>query len=191
MSEPRRARRRRSYNEPGHAHELTFTCYQRFRFLLAERTCQWLGESIDEMRTSMDCALWAFVFMPEHAHVILCPRRPAYEMAAILRAMKEPVGRRAIKYLAEHAPTWLPRITRQRGKRTERLFWQSGGGFDRNICEPRTLMAMIDYVHNNPVRRGLIARASDWRWSSARWFEGTPTCELLPDRIPPEWVPQG
>ena len=31
---------------------------------------------------------------------------------------------------------------------------------------------MIEYIHNNPVRRGLVARAEDWKWSSAGWFEG-------------------
>jgi len=31
---------------------------------------------------------------------------------------------------------------------------------------------MIHYIHNNPVRRGLVDRAADWRWSSAAWYEG-------------------
>jgi putative transposase len=190
MSDPHPPAHRRSCNEPGHAHALTFTCYRRFRFLSAERTCQWLGEAIEEARRALDFALWAFVFMSEHAHLIVCPRRPGYDMATILKAIKEPVGRRAVSHIAEYAPAWLPRITRKRGLRTERLFWQSGGGFDRNIWQPRVLMPMIDYLHMNPVGRGLVTRASDWRWSSAGWFEGTPTCDLIPDRIPPEWVPQ-
>ncbi len=45
-------------------------------------------------------------------------------------------------------------------------------------------MSMIDYIHLNPVRRGLVAKASDGRWSSAAWIEGNPTCDLIPDRIP-------
>src|SRR5262249_17301291 len=56
--------------------------------------------------------------------------------------------------------------------RVERLFWQSGGGFVRNIVEPRTLMAMIDCIHMNPVRRGLVERPTDWKWSSAGWYAG-------------------
>jgi putative transposase len=191
MSQPDRARHRRSWNEPGQAHEPTFTCYRRYRFLSAERTRQWLGQAIDEARRKLDLAIWAFVFMPDHAHIIVCPRQAQYEVATILKAIKEPVGRSAVQYLTAHAPEWPPRITRQRGQRTERLFWQSGGGFDRNISEPRTLMSMIDYVHMNPVRRGLVTRAIDWRWSSAGWFAGAPTCDLIPDKIPPEWVPQG
>jgi putative transposase len=191
MSDAKRAPHRRSCNEPGDAHELTFTCYRRYRFLSAERTCLWLGEAIEEARHALDFALWAFVFMPEHAHVIVWPRRPLYEISAILKAIKEPFGRQAVHHIVAHAPHWLPRITRQRGQRSERLFWQSGGGFDRNIWEPRTLMSMVDYVHMNQIRRGLMEHPRQWRWSSAGWFDGRSTCDLIPDRIPPEWVPQG
>ena len=33
-------------------------------------------------------------------------------------------------------------------------------------------MQMIDYIHNNPVRRGLVRHATDWLWSSARFYAG-------------------
>jgi putative transposase len=174
---------------PGHAHELTFTCYRRYPFLKSDRACTCLAEAIQEARVALDFALWAFVLMPEHTHLILYPRRAKYEMKDIVWAIKEPVGRRAIAHIESYAPEWLPRVTRRRGRRTERLFWQSGGGFDRNIAEPATLMTMIEYVHLNPVRRGLVARPSDWPWSSAGWYEGCDRCGLIPDPIPPEWVP--
>ena len=159
---------------------------RRFRFLSAERTCDWLSRAIDDARSKLDFALWAFVFMPEHVHLVVCPRRIEYKVADILKAIKEPVGRQAVEHVRLHAPEWLPRITRRRGQRVERLFRQSGGGFDRNITAQRTLMAMIDYIHLNPVRRGLVERASDWYWSSAGWYEGKAECPLVPDRIPPE-----
>ena len=41
--------RRKNLNIPGHAHELTFSCYQRYKFLEAERTQQWLGEAIKDL----------------------------------------------------------------------------------------------------------------------------------------------
>jgi len=40
---------------------------------------------------------------------------------------------------------------------------------------------MIEYIHNNPVRRGLVSRAEDWKWSSAGWHEGKNS--LRPDPI--------
>jgi putative transposase len=94
-------RTRRTYNVPGHAHELTFSCYRKFEFLKAERTCLWLAEAIEAVRTEMDVGLWAYVFMPDHVHLIIRPRRPVYDVASILRAIEEPVGRRAAWFIAK------------------------------------------------------------------------------------------
>ena len=183
-----RRRHRRNCNAPGDAHELTFSCYQGYKFLEAARTCEWLVASIEQARIKYRFDLWAWVFMPEHVHLIVRPREAVYDMAPIRQAIKEPVGRRAIKYLRVHSPHWLPRLERRRGQRIEHLFWQSGGGYDRNIDEPATLEKMIDYIHLNPVRRGLVEHAWQWTWSSACWYTGIGTPPLVPDPIPTEWV---
>jgi putative transposase len=184
----RRRVHRRNYNEPGHAHELTFSCYHGLQFLKAERTCHGLIDAIDEARGKWDVDIWAFVFMPEHVHLIVHPRQAKYDIADIRQAIKEPVGRKAIDYLSTRAPQWLRRVTRRRGKKVERLFWQSGGGYDRNIEEPETLAAMIEYIHLNPVRRGLVELAIDWPWSSAAYYEIGRESPLCLDPIPPEWL---
>ncbi len=126
--------------------------------------------------------------MPEHAHLVVRPHTGGAGVSSILKAIKQPVGQRAIAYVESHAPEWLPKLTRTRGGAVERLFWQSGGGYDRNITEPGTLAAAIAYIHENPVRRGLAARASDWMWSSAGWFEAAGSNGLRPDPVPLEWV---
>ncbi|MCH8006279.1 MAG: transposase [Planctomycetes bacterium] len=184
---PRSTPRRRNLNLPSHAHELTFSCYRGFPFLRAERTCTWLAEAIDKARTEHQFSLWSYVFMPEHVHLILCPHNDVYDVASIRRSIKEPVARRAIRHLAREASPWLSKISRQRGKRVERLFWQSGGGYDRNINNPKTLAVMIDYIHGNPGRRNLVENPADWRWSSAAWYEGKKDGDLLVDPIPVEW----
>ena len=56
---PRNAKHRRNFNEPGHAHELTFSCYRGYKFLSVDRTCQWLAEAIDAARTEYKFQLWA------------------------------------------------------------------------------------------------------------------------------------
>ncbi len=179
---------RRDYNEPGHAHELTFSCYKGFKFLQAERTRGWLMESIEETRVDLNFDFWAYVFMPEHAHLIVRPREAEYDIAAVRKAIKSPVGSKAIKYLATKAPDWIPKVTRKRGKRTERLFWQSGGGYDRNVVEPGTLVRMLEYFHMDPVRRGLVDKPEDWWWSSAAWYLGAGEVPIAVDPIPPEWL---
>jgi hypothetical protein len=36
----------------------------------------------------------------------------------------------------------------------------------------RPAAAVIDFIHANPVRRGLVEQPTDWEWSSARFWEG-------------------
>ena len=179
---------RKNINEPGHAHELTFSCYRHFPFLSRERSCEWLANAIDEARRHLEFDVWAWVFMPDHVHLIVYPRRMNYDMAVIRRHVKEPVARKAIAYLRKHAPEWLPKIERTRGQRTEHLFWQSGGGYDRNITEGKTLQEMTDYIHENPTRKGLVTRGCEWKWSSAAWFASGSEVPLMPDPIPKEWL---
>jgi len=44
-------------------------------------------------------------------------------------------------------------------------FWQRGGGYDRNFWSPKHTWQTIDYIHANPVVRGLCAGNVDWSWS--------------------------
>ena len=179
---------RRNYNAPGHVHELTFSCYRRMPLLEFEPICGWLAQSINEAKRQLRFHVWAFVFMPEHVHLLICPQQPEYDIARIRSAMKSPPARRAINYLQVHQREWLPRLERRRGPRVERLFWQSGAGYDRNIVEPKTLLATIEYIHLNPVRRGLVTRATDWRWSSAATFVHGAASPVQLDTIPSWWL---
>ena len=64
----------------------------------------------------------------------------------------------------------MPTPSRGHGTQTTFRFWREGPGYDRNLTQPTTILSVIDYVHENPVRRGLVLRAIDWRRSSACWY---------------------
>jgi putative transposase len=76
------------YNIPGHAHELTFSCYKNQKFLLSDRTCQWLIDSIEKAREKHNFSLWAFVFMPDHVHLLIKPMDEDYNISNILKDIK-------------------------------------------------------------------------------------------------------
>jgi putative transposase len=138
-----------------------------------DRARRWLVEAIEEARARASFDLWAYVVMPEHAHVLLRPLDPSHGISDILWRIKRPVGRRAIAFLEREAPGWLSRLTVLHGNGTpERRFWQAGGGYDRNLVEPSTVWRVVEYIHRNPVRRGLVERPEDWEWSSAGWYAG-------------------
>src|SRR5713226_6973285 len=97
----------KSYNEPGHAHELTFSCFRRLPLLSRDRTRQWFLEALDSARHRLKLSLWAYVIMPEHVHVIVWPREPVYEVRRIRTALKVPVQRKALAFLRREAPAFL------------------------------------------------------------------------------------
>lgn len=168
---PQRKRCRRD-NEPGHAHALTFSCFKRQAFLSRQRACAWFLAALDAARCEHALDLWAFVIMPEHVHVLICPRRARYSISEMLTSIELPVTRRAVHYVRRHAPAFLERMTdtQPNGKRHLR-FWQRGGGYDTNLWSPRRIRDKIAYIHDNPVRRGLCERPEDWPWSSARAYQ--------------------
>ena len=66
-----------------------------------------------------------------------------------------------------------------------RRFWQPGGGCDKNAFVIATVHPMIDDIHANPERRGLVERPTDWKWSSARWYAGMTPVPMEMDRTLP------
>jgi putative transposase len=180
-------KRRRVFNEVNHAHELTFSCYHGIALLSKDRTRTWLIESLDRARREWKFALWAYVIMPNHAHVLFFPLDAEYRMDLICKAIKQSVARRAISWLREHSPGFLKQLAGTgSGTRRKYHFWQPGGGYDRNIDNSTTAWNAVQYLHLNPVRKHLVERPEDWRWSSAQWYAGQRDVPLKMDGTPPE-----
>jgi putative transposase len=142
----------------------------------------WLIESLATARIKRNFAVWAYVLMPEHVHLVIYPREDQYSISDILTDIKQPVTRAAVKYVLRSAPSFLANMRdgRPNGKIVNR-FWQRGGGYDRNLVRPETVHQVIDYIHANPVRRGLVGSPEDWAWSSARYYAGRSDVPLIPD----------
>jgi len=113
--------------------------------------------------------------MPEHVHLLVFPGPEASKIDELLKAIKRPYSYRIKRLLQAANSRLLARLTiRQRPGVTTFRYWQEGPGYDRNLDHPETVLASIDYIHNNPVRRGLVNRSIDWQWSSARWYADLP-----------------
>jgi putative transposase len=93
-------------------------------------------------------AVWAWCLMPNHVHLILVPADEDGLRRALSRVHRVYAGR-----------------IHERLQRTGH-FWQ--GRFGCVAMDEEHLYAALRYVALNPVRAGLVARAQDWAWSSAR-----------------------
>jgi putative transposase len=131
-----------------------------------------VSESIDNAIDPEKYRLIAFVFMPEHIHLLVYPLETKPELGRLLAAIKRPVSRRVKETLINGQSPLLEKLTvQERPGKTVFRFWQEGPGYDRNLQTEKAVTAAIDYIHLNPVRRGLCQQARDWKWSSARFYE--------------------
>ena len=122
----------------GNRREPTFFCdadYRAYLHHLAEQTAR------------ANVAVWSYVLMPNHVHLILMPA----DKTGLARA----IGETHRRY------TWA--INRREGW-TGHL-WQ--GRFFSSALDERHFLEAVRYVALNPVRAGLAPRAEDWPWSSA------------------------
>jgi putative transposase len=161
----------RRWNVPWDAHELTFSCYKRRAFLGKDLTRQFLADAVNRAKIKLGFDVWAYVMMPEHVHLLIWPVKENYSTSVILKAVKQSVSRKAVRWLKATNPTGLRLLATGRADKPYQ-FWQDGGGYDRNICNAKALRDIFNYIHYNPVKRGLVSRPEDWVWSSARDWAG-------------------
>jgi REP element-mobilizing transposase RayT len=127
-------------------------------------------QAIDEARRSGKFLLFAYVIMLDHMHLLTdCPG----SSADVLRYIKGISGRRVIDHLKEKAyQSSLAKLRPQEWKRKHNYsVWQQ----EKNVFSvfsEAVFMQKVNYIHLNPVRAGLVERAIDYRWSSARIWQG-------------------
>ena len=134
----------------------------------------WLGESIGRACVKHDTALWGYVFMPEHVHLMVYPRLVDYDISEFLRSVKESTTRKAMAYRRSserNESIWKPFLDVRPDGHVHFRLWQRGSGYDRNIVSSDELREKLRYMHNNPVARGLCETPLDWAWSSAAFYE--------------------
>ena len=167
---------------PGIARELTFSCYRKFPLLADDEHKRLLSAAIDTAIERNGFELVAFVFMPDHVHLIVFPTDGDASVSDLLYSIKKPHSARVRKSMEERNDDWLGRLMiRERPGKTTFRFWQEGSGYDRQIDSSRILLSMIEYVHANPVRKGLCKTAGDWPWSSWHFYHA---CDTMPDGLP-------
>lgn len=99
-----------------------------------------------------DARLHAYCWMPNHVHLAV-------------RVGAQPLGRLMQLLASRYA------------RRKQRQVPTTGHLFERRyraklVASDRYLLALVRYIHLNPVRAGLIADLADYRWSSHRAFLG-------------------
>ncbi len=116
-------------------------------------------------RKHLGFLLCGYVLMPDHWHAAIWPQYPL----TISRVLHD-VKRSATQNLNTHY--------NRRGS-----LWQSAF-FDRFVRNAKEFHKRMEYMHLNPVRKGLVTSPDQWRWSSYNNFSlDSPVVAACPIQI--------
>lgn len=112
----------------------------------------------------------AYVLMPTHLHLLgylpgetdlhrFCRRWRGRSARRIIDLAKARDSVRVLEILARHA----------NGPSSYAVWKEQARSLPIRTREK--LYAMVDYIHANPVRKGLVAHPADWEFSSYRFYE--------------------
>jgi REP element-mobilizing transposase RayT len=94
--------------------------------------------------------LHAAVVMPEHVHLLFRvlhdPEEWPYSLPQILKVLKGASARSVNRLMGREGPVWQDE------------------SFDHVLRSDESLHQKIEYLRQNPVRRGLVLRPEDYRW---------------------------
>jgi len=116
-----------------------------------------------------------FVVMPDHVHAVVWFTDPN-SLSPFMKSWKQTTSFRLKRVLRGVAPEYASKIP------LVEPFWQPKY-YPFNLFSGGKSREKLEYMHLNPVRAGLVARATDWAWSSAAYYESG-----MDVGIPIEWV---
>src|ERR1051326_5822101 len=145
------ARDLRRFHQSGQSHFITFSCYHRQPKFTSPHIYDLFIDCLEQMRGHFSLNIYGYVVMPEHAHLLIS-EPPTRTIADAMRFLKL---------------TFAKRLRLIEGG--DGSFWQKRY-YDRNVRDAHEFSVKLRYLHRNPVKRGLVSTADEWRWSSYRHY---------------------
>jgi len=139
------------YQTEGSWHFITFSCYRRKPYLDTDFARITFEEQLESLRARHRFLVFGYVLMPEHVHLLLSEPK-AQPLATSLNVLKAETSRRL--------------------KDERKQFWQTRY-YDFNLVATGKFGEKLQYMHRNPVVRGLVETPEEWPWSSYHhWLTG-------------------
>ncbi len=129
-------------------------------------------DALNEARKSGSFLIFAYVIMLDHLHVIAAREK---QPKVILQFINGLIARRVIDYLKEKQyESCLQKLRHAEYERRHQFSLWHRHPNTRSLTNEEIFMKRVNYTHQNPVRLGLVERAEDYRYSSARIWTGKP-----------------
>jgi REP element-mobilizing transposase RayT len=167
---------------------VTYSVVEWLPVFVSSKTCRIITDSLSFCHREKQLRINAYVIMPTHLHLIVFDA--AFDngrLETTLAELRRYTGRQLSDYCIQHGPAcFLETLQDEAGTDRERRFWQPSR-HPVAIVSERFWMQKLDYLHDNPRRKGLVERPEYWRFSSAAWYlsDGGAVCDVPLSRL--EW----
>ena len=133
--------------------------------------------------------IYAYVIMSNHIHVLA--QREKGDLSSWIRDFKNYTSRRFFEIIDgrnESRKEWMNMIFSYYGKfkegQTKQIWTHENHG--EHIYSQKFVEQKLNYIHTNPIRSGIVEKAEDYLYSSARNYAGLESV-IHVDRLDIRW----
>jgi REP element-mobilizing transposase RayT len=152
-------------------HYVTFTVVDWIDVFTRKRYKDIVLESFAYCQNKKGMVIMGYVIMSNHIHAIIQSKNE--DLSGLLRDFKKHTAKQiitSIKNEPESRREWMIKLftkaASQHSRNTIYQFWKYGN-HPEEIYSEKFLWTKLDYIHLNPVRAGLVNKASEYLYSSA------------------------
>ena len=149
--------------------------YRRIPLFQYRIPCEIFLRTLDAYRRKYGFLVHAYALMPDHYHILLW-FPPHHRLVNFLRDFKSLVGRQILEWMRkEELSRLLARFEMKRVPRRQkdaRYCVLQYNNYVRGLQGSQALWQKVNYIHFNPVERGLVLAAEAYPYSSARSYAG-------------------
>jgi len=165
-------RSRYRINYPDRPYFVTATIIEWLPVFTNSRCCDVIVRALCFARERKGLRIYGWVIMDNHFHAIVAGQT----LAQTLGDLKKFTAREILAQLKAEGRDWLlNQLSHYRARyksQSRHQVWQEGV-HPQSIPTDEIMLQKLEYLHNNPVKRGLVAAPEHWRYSSAHeWLAG-------------------
>jgi len=161
-------------------HFITSSCYHRQPELDSAWRRDLFLTILEEARCKYRFVVHGYVVMPEHFHLLITEPEVG-DPSVVMKVLKERFTRKlrtegapliasfAMSGIPEGAPLIASFAMSGIPRPEPAKIWQKRF-YDFNVWTERKHVEKLRYIHRNPVKRGLVEKPEQWKWSSFRAY---------------------
>lgn len=141
-------------------------------------------ESLKHCQEKKGLVIYGWCIMTNHLHLIISAKED--NVSDVLGDFKKFTSKKLVRTILDHPgesrKEWIVTIFKEAGEKNSRntnyQFWQQDN-HPMIIFKPEFAAQKLEYIHNNPVESGIVEKAEEYIYSSARDYYYGKTCGLI------------